>query len=223
MLTEPTPTTETAPTVVPDQTSRPMPVPLVPGLELPPRQRPLPAEEQAARPAAAHRGARARTARQPHGPRRLRVGQPVVVGVRDRGDPARPHPGRRRRRVRARPADHDRAARRSRVLDPLVPADDQGLPDRRWRVHGHPRQLRAHARAGRRRRAPHRLRAHRLGVGRGGHRRSRVGVPDLRAVRIADLDRVRDHHRLRQPARRVASRASSSRHRRTSSSSTWRS
>jgi len=35
VLTEPTPTTETAPTVVPDQTSRPMPVPLVPGLELP--------------------------------------------------------------------------------------------------------------------------------------------------------------------------------------------
>src|SRR6266480_4384938 len=35
LLTEPTPTTETAPAAPDGTTSRPMPVPLVPGLELP--------------------------------------------------------------------------------------------------------------------------------------------------------------------------------------------
>ena len=58
------------------------------------RQPALPAEEQAARPAAAHRAARARAPRQAHRARGVRVRQPVVVGVRHRGDAAGPDPGR---------------------------------------------------------------------------------------------------------------------------------
>ena len=46
--------------------------------------------------------------------------------------------GRRRGRVLARRADHDRAARRARLPDPVVPPDDQGLPVGRRRLHRHP-------------------------------------------------------------------------------------
>ena len=73
-------------------------------------------------PPLAHRAARARAARQAHGARGVRVRQPVVVGVRHRGDPPRPRPRGRRRRVRAGRADHGRAAGRARVPDPVVPA-----------------------------------------------------------------------------------------------------
>ena len=41
-----------------------------------------------------------------------------------------------------------------------------------------------------------------VGVGRRRHRGARLGVPRARAVRRADLDRLRDRHRVRQPARR---------------------
>ena len=94
--------------------ARPLPAPLQPGRRAPARRAALPAEEQAARPAAAHRAARARAPRQADRARGVRVRQPLVVGVRDRGDAAGPHPGHRPRRVRARRADHDRAARRAR-------------------------------------------------------------------------------------------------------------
>ena len=73
--------------------------------------------------------------------------------------------------------------------DPLVPPDDQGVPDRRWRVHRHPRQLRAAPRPGRRRRAAHRLHPHRGGLGRGRHRGAELGVPGAGAVHGGDLDR----------------------------------
>ncbi len=146
-----------------------------------PRQRALPPEEQAARATAAHRATRARTSGQAHRPRRLRVGQPVVVGLRHRGDAARPDPRGRTGCVRARGTDHDRAPRRLVLLDPVVPPDDQGLPHRRRRVHGDARQLRAAARAGRRRRAAHRLRVDRLGVGRRRYGRPRLGLLGVRS------------------------------------------
>ncbi len=53
-------------------------------------------------PPARHRRARARAARHPDRARRLLVGLHLVVGVRDRGDPARAHPRGRRRRVQPR-------------------------------------------------------------------------------------------------------------------------
>src|SRR5450755_1991583 len=48
-----------------------------------PRDPRLPPEEQAPRPPAQHRPTRARAPREADGPGRLRVRQPVVVGVRD--------------------------------------------------------------------------------------------------------------------------------------------
>ena len=182
----------------------------------------LPAEEPAARAAARHRSARARAARQADRARGLRVRQPVVVGVRDRRDPAG-----------ARSPSSGVAAFALvvpitiallvvlGVPDPLVPPDDQGLPDRRRRVHRHPRQLRAAARAGRRRRAAHRLHPHGVGVGRGRHRGARVGLPGVRPVRRADLGRRSSRHRVRQPARGQGVGHGSSPSRPTSSSSTW--
>ena len=201
MLTEEPRTT--AEPILPAPGPRPLPSPLQPGVELPPRRPPLPAQEQAARPAAPHRAARARAPRQADGARRVRLRQPLVVGVRHRGDPAGPHP---RSRASARSSlvvpltvgD----ARRPRLPDPVVPPDDQGLPHRGRRLHGDARQLRPASRAGRRGRAPHRLRAHRLGVGRGRYGRAGLGVQRVHAVHPPDLDPVRDHHRLREPARR---------------------
>ena len=108
------------------------------------------------------------------------------------------------------------------VPDPVLPADDQGVPDGRRRLHGHPRQLRAAAGAGRRRRAAHRLRPHRRGVGRRRHRRARVGVRRRsRRTRVPISVAFIVAHRLRQPAGRARSRAGSSPSRPTSSSSTW--
>ena len=175
-----------ATTVTPkDAPAGPRPLPPAPKTPSISRDAALPAQEPVARTAAPHRRARARAARHPDRARGLRVRQPLVVGVRDRGDPARAHPGGRRRGVLARRPDHGRAARRARFPDPVVPGDDQGVPDGRRRVHGDARQLRSAARAGRRRRAAHRLRPHRGGVGRGGHRRARVGVLGARAVQRA--------------------------------------
>ena len=91
----------------------------------------------------------------------------------DRGDPARAGPVRRARGVLARHAGDGRPAGGARLPHPVVPPDDQGLPVGGRRVHRHPRQLRSAARAGRRRRAAHRLRADRRGVGRGRQRRAR--------------------------------------------------
>ena len=101
MLTEPEPSVETREPSRPER-ARPQPLPLAPAVELPPDTRRLPAEEQDPRPAAAHRRARARAPREAHCARRVRVRQLVVVGVRDRGDPAGARPRRRARRVRAR-------------------------------------------------------------------------------------------------------------------------
>ena len=89
---------------------------------------------------------------------------------------ARARAGRRPRRVLARHADHDRAARRPRLPDPLVPPDDQGLPVGGRRLHRHPRQLRPAAGPGGRRRAAHRLRPHGRRVGRRRQRRAGIGV-----------------------------------------------
>ena len=132
----------------------------------------------------------------------FRVRQLVVVGVRDRRDLEGPHPRRRRRRVRVGRADHDRAAGGLGVLDPLVPPDDQGLPHGGRRLHRDPRQLRAAPCAGRRCLAADRLHPDGLGLGRRGHRGDRVGLPEPRSVRRADLGVVHRADRVRQPARR---------------------
>ena len=68
------------------------------------------------------------------------------------------------------------------VPDPLVPGDDQGVPDRRRRLHGDPRQLRAHGGPGRRRRPAHRLHPDRRRVGRGRHRGADLRLPGLRPL-----------------------------------------
>ena len=118
-------------------------------------------------------------------------------------------------------ADHDRHARGARVPDPLVPGDDQGVPDRRRRLHGHPRQLRSHAGPGRRRRAAHRLHPDRRRVGRGRHRGARLRLPVLRPLPGRAVGRV---HRASSPSATCeASRSpvASSPPRPTSSSPTW--
>ena len=80
------------------------------------------------------------------------------------------------------------------VPDPVVPPDDQGVPDRRRRLHRHPRQLRAPARPGRRRGPAHRLHPHRRRLG--GRRHRRAGL--RRSARCA-VQRARSSvgvHRL---------------------------
>ena len=103
--------------------------------------------------------------------------------------------------------------------DPLLPRDDQGVPDGRRRVHGHARQLRPAARAGRRRRrcspttcSPSRCRS------RPAPRRSRRRSRCSRRTSVPISRRVHRRHRVREPARACASRARSSRSPPTSSS-----
>ena len=81
----------------------------------------------------------------------------------------------RHRRVLAGRAHHPGDAGGAGGADPVVPPDHQGVPDRRRRLHRHPRQLRDPARPGRRRGAAHRLRPHRRGVGRRRRRRAGLG------------------------------------------------
>ena len=190
LLTEPTPTTDTGPAVTGGTAARPMPVPLVPGLDLPP---------DSARYRLKNRllGPPLHTEQLEH----ERLGKPTALAVFASDNLSSSAyateemlrvliPVDRPRRLRARRADHDRAARGSVLPDPVVPPDDQGVPDGRRRVHGHARQLRAAARAGRRRRAAHRLRADRLGVGRG--RDGRAGVGLLRcSIRTSSRSRSR--------------------------------
>ena len=101
--------------------------------------------------------------------------------------------------VRARRAGDGRAARGARILDPVVPRDDQGLPDGGGCLHGHPRQLRPASRTGRGGRPAHRLRPHRRGFRRRRHRSSRVGVLRAHALHRAHLGAVHRDHRPRQP------------------------
>ena len=105
--------------------------------------------------------ARARAARQADGARRVRERHPLVVAYATEEILQVAVPAVGVARLRARHADHARDPRRARDPDVLLPPDDQGLPDRRRRVHRHQGQLRAAARAGRRRRAAHRLHPHR--------------------------------------------------------------
>ena len=90
------------------------------------------------------------------------------------------------------------------LVDPavLLPPDDQGVPERRRRLHRHEGQLRTPARAGRRRRAAHRLRPHgRPSRSRPASRRS-LGRPGALPVSRVALGRVHLAHRVGQPARR---------------------
>ncbi len=108
--------------------------------------------------------------------RGVRLRQPLVGGLRDRGDPEGRGPRRRRwRRSRwsCRSRSHPRRPRRSCSS----PTARRSRPTRgRRRLHRHPGQLRAAARPGRRRGAAHRLRPHGGRVGRRRHRGPHVGV-----------------------------------------------
>src|SRR5262249_52892734 len=104
----------------------------------------VPAEEHNARAAPPHRATRARTTRQDHCARPLRVRQPLVSGLRSRGNPVPPPPVPRPRPLAAQqsaPA-RARAPRRSLLPPPLGAAVPQGVPARRWRGHGPARHLR---------------------------------------------------------------------------------
>ena len=76
-----------------------------------PGTRQLPAEEQGARSAAAHRPARARATRQADRAGGVRQRRPVVHGLRHRGDHPGPRAGRRVRSPSPCPADHARHGR----------------------------------------------------------------------------------------------------------------
>ena len=201
MLTE-EPRTATETPVAPKTAPHPLPEPLVPGVQLPPD------------------GLRYRLKNKLLGPplhteqlEHERLGKPTALAVFASDNLSSSayateemlrvlDAGHRPRRLRAGRADHHRAARRAALPDPLLPPDDQGLPERRRRVHGDARQLRIAARAGRRRRAAHRLRADGVGIGRGRYRRARVGVQCLHALDPADRDQLRRDHRVGKPARR---------------------
>ena len=140
---------------------------------LPPDSIGLPAEAQAARPAAAQRRARPPAARQAHRAGRVRVRQPLVERLRHRGDPPRPRAG-------GRPRWPSRWSCRSPIallvmlglLILSLPGDDQGVPVGRRRLPRHPRQLRHRPGPGRGRVAARRLHPHRGRVGVGRHRRA---------------------------------------------------
>ena len=175
---------------------------LVPLARFVPTGRPPQAQDR--RKAARDRAIDPRAARQADRPRGLRERQPVVVRVRDRGDPARPARARRRRAAFAlRRSDHDRAARCPRRPALLVPPDDQGVSASRRRVPRHARQLRRPAGAGRRGRAAHRLHPDGLGVRRRRDRRARprrseASSPWRVPISLAFIV----DHRVREPARR---------------------
>ncbi len=148
-----------------------------------------------------HRQPRARAPGQAHGARGLRLRQPLLGRVRDRGDP-QGRGARRDRRggVHARDADHDRHPRHPGDPAVLVPPDDQGLPERRRRLHRHEGQLRAASRADRRRRSAHGLRAHGVRLRRGRHRGRHVrGARSLPVSRLA-VGLLHLVHRVGQPA-----------------------
>ena len=168
----------------------------------PPAEQRIRAQAGAARTRPAHRQPRARAPRQADRARGVRVGQPLLGRLRDRGDPEGRRSRRgRRARVHAGHADHDRDPRRPGHPAVLLPPDDQGLPERRRRLHRHEGQLRAPAGADRRRGVAHGLRAHGVGLGRGRHRRRhvrRAGALPLSRVDVGVLHLV---HRVGEPPR----------------------
>ena len=194
-----------APGVLTEEKAEPRPLPLQPPTELPRDSVGYRVEAEAARSAAAHRAARARAARQADRARGVRVRQPVVVGVRDRGDPARP-----------------RARRRASPRSPLVvPITIAMLVVLGFLILSYRQTIKAYPTAGGAYMVtrdnfgllPAQVAGVALltdyvltvvGVGRGRaprrwRRRSRCSTP----YRRADLGRVRRAHRVRQPAGRA--------------------
>ena len=138
----------------------------------------------------------------------------VVGRLRDRGDPADPADRRASASLAFALILPIIAGDRGRARDPdlQLPPDDQGLPVGRRRLHRHEGQPRAAARPGGRRRAAHRLRPHRRGVGvrrrRGDHSRA---CRSLAPYRVPMARRLHRPHRLRQPPRASGSPGRSSR------------
>ena len=93
------------------------------------------------------------------------------------------------------------------ILAVLLPTDDQGVPERRRRLHRHEGQLRAPAGADRRRGVAHGLRPDGVRLGRGRDRRRhvrRAGALSLPGVDVGVLHLV---HRVGEPPRRAGVRA----------------
>ena len=167
------------------------------------------ASVEAPRPGAgpADRATPARAPRQADRPRRVRERQPVVGGLRDRGDPEGGRSGGRDPGLLGRDARHLRHPGRARDPALLLPADDQGLSERRWRVHRDEGQLRPPRGPTGRGSPPHRLRADRLGVRCRGRRSHHLrGTRALHLPGVA-LGRVHLVHRVGQPARRAGVRS----------------
>ena len=129
------------------------------------------------------RGGARRAAEQDEGARDLQLGRDLVVGLRDRGDPAGPDP---RRRGGAR----DRRRGQHRHLDPArrgrlqLPPDLHRLPDGRRLVHGVAPEHRKDGQPDRGVGPAHRLRhdGRRVDLVRG--RADRLGLPVLFDVRV---------------------------------------
>ena len=151
--------------------------------------------------AAHQRRAQGRAAEQADG-----VGRPLqrlhlVLGVRLRGDPARPHPAVRPVRLHAAAADDRDRARRPRPRDAHLPLGGHDLHRRRRLVRRGPRELRAGRRAGRGGRPDARLHRHRRGAGVGGHGRRDECDPGAQRLPARDHRRRGPRPLLRQPAR----------------------
>ena len=169
------------------------------------------------RPAAGERGRARRAPEQDQGAGDLQLRRDQLVRLRDRGDPARPHP-RRRGGAGLRDRDQHRHLHPARRRRDLLPPDLRRLSDRRRLVHGLAPEHRTDRQPRRRVRPAHRLRHDRRRLDVVGGGTDRLGVPGP-VRRARDHRRRRDRpHRHRQPAWPARGRATSSRPRPTCSS-----
>ena len=152
------------------------------------------------RSAAGQRGRARRAAVQDEGAGDLQLRRHQLIRLCDRGDPARPDPGR-RGRPGARRRDQHRDLDPARRRGDLVPPDLHRLPVGRRLVHGLAAEHRSNGQPDRRVGADDRLRHDRGGLDLIRCRADGLGVPG--PVRRAGPDRRRGDrpHRRRQPAR----------------------
>ena len=142
---------------------------------------------------ARERGGDRRAAVEEEGARDLQLRRDQLVGLRDRGDPAGPHPRRRRRRSPVLAPGRDRDLDPARGRRAVVPPGLPGLSVRRRRLRGLEGEPRRPGQPGRGRGPPDRLRDDGRGVDGVGRRPDLLGRPG--PVRLPDRDRASSRSR----------------------------